>query len=183
MPTWSQAHFERRRPSLVVILPGLLLFGLMLFGAVLLFGQNFEQATSAGRWIGSTAFVLFSAVIVWALLRASILGSRTVPQREYSGSPVAMGGSQLNRGDAIVSWRFTPRWKEQLACASAQGEVVLEMMMIEPHVFFPTDDTWARQAPSWAKNRRAELLAELAQWCTAQGIPLTVDEEAWVAPP
>jgi hypothetical protein len=39
------------------------------------------------------------------------------------------------------------------------------------------------RAPSWAKNRRPELLRELEQWCTARGIPLTVDEKAWVAPP
>jgi hypothetical protein len=50
----------------------------------------------------------------------------------------------------------------------------------EPHVHFPTDEAWARQAPTWAKDRRAELLAELEQWCTAYGIPLTVEERASV---
>ncbi len=163
---------------MAVVAPALRLFGLMLLGAVLLFRQNFEQATSVGRWVGSIAFLLFSVAIVWALLRSLFLGSRNVPQREN-----AMSGPEWRGSDVIVSWRFTPRWKETLACASAEGEVVLEMMFIVPHVYFPTDDTWARQAPSWAKTRRAELLEELEQWCAARGVPLTVDEQAWVSSP
>jgi hypothetical protein len=158
--------------------PGLLLFGLVLLGAVLLFRQNFEQATSVGRWVWSTAFLLFSVAIDWALLRSLFLGSSSVPRREN-----AMSGPEWRGSDVIKSWRFTPRWKETLACAAVEGEVILEMMFIEPHVYFPSDETWARQAPSWAKNRRAELLGELEQWCAARGVPLTVDDKAWVAPP
>lgn len=173
----ARGHFERSRPSLAVVVPALLVFGLMLLGAVLLFRQNFEQATSVGRWVGSAA-VLYSVAIVWALLRSLLVGSRTVPPRDD-----AMSGPEWRGSDVIVSWRFAPRWKETLACASAEGEVVLEMMFIEPHVYFPTDDTWARQAPSWAKTRRAELLGELEQWCAARRVPLTVDDKAWVAPP
>lgn len=127
--------------------------------------------------------MLFSVAIGWTLLRSLFLGSREVPQREDPGSFVAMSGPEWRGSDVIVSWRFTPRWKETLACVSAEGEVVLEMMFIEPHVYFPTDDTWARQAPSWAKDRRAEMLGELEQWCAARDVPLTVDDKAWVAPP
>jgi hypothetical protein len=178
----TRGQVERSRPSLAVVVPALLLFGLMLLVAVLSFRQNLEDGASAGRWVGSTASLLLSVAMVWALLRSWLLGSRKVPQREYSGSFVAMTGPAWRGSDVIVSWRFTPRWKETLACASAEGEVVLEMMFIEPHVYFPTDDAWARQAPSWAKNRRAELLGELEQWCAAREVPLTVDDKAWVAP-
>jgi hypothetical protein len=178
----TRGQAERSTPSLAVVVPALLLFGLMLLGAALLFRQNFEQATSAARWVGSTAFLLFSVAIVWAVLRSLFFGSRKVPQRE-SGFFDAMTGPEWRGSDVIVSWRFTPRWKEILACASAEGEVVLEMMFIKPHVYFPTDDTWARQAPSWAKNRRAELLGELQQWCAAREVPLTVDDKAWVSLP
>jgi hypothetical protein len=179
----GRGQVETSRPSLAVLVPALLLFGLMLLVAGLLFRQNFEQATSPGRWVGSTAFLLFSVAIVGALLRSYFLGSRNVPQRGYSGAFVAMTGPEWRGSDVIVSWRFTPRWKETLACASAEGEVVLEMMFIEPQVYFPTDDTWARHAPSWARNRRAELLGELEQWCAARRVPLTVDDKAWVGHP
>lgn len=172
----ARGQLERSSPRLVVIVPALLLLGLVLLGAALLFAENFDQPTSTGRWIGTTAFALVSAVILGALLRAAFYGSRTVPQRRIHPLAAVNG-----RHDVIGSWRFTPRWKEELACASAEGEVVLEMMVIEPHVYFPTEDAWARQAPSWARNRRPELLAELEQWCGAQGIPLTVDEQAWLA--
>jgi hypothetical protein len=175
----ARGHVERKGPSLAIVVPALPLFGLMLLGAVLLFRQNFEQATSAGRWVGSAAFLLFSVGVNWALLRSLVLGSRKVPSVSFD----AMTGPEWRGSDVIVSWRFTPRWRETLACASAEGEVVVEMMFIEPHVYFPTDDTWARAAPRWAKNRRAELLGELKQWCAARGVPLTVDDEAWVAPP
>jgi hypothetical protein len=33
--------------------------------------------------------------------------------------------------------------------------------MGELHVLFPTEETWRRQAPPWATDLRAELLADL----------------------
>lgn len=177
-------QLEKRRTSLVVVIPALLLFTLMLLGAALWFGENLEQPTTAGRWIGSTALLLFSTLIVSALFRDVVLrfdergtrGGHQEPHKATSGRP-------RERDHVASSWRFTPRWKEELVCASPDGELLLEMMTHEPHVYFPTDEAWDRQAPPWVKNRRAELLAELEQWCVAEGIPLTVDEKAWVAAP
>jgi hypothetical protein len=183
VPPPARGQVERSRPSLVVVLPALLLFGLMLLGALLLLRQDFGQPASAGRRAGSAAFLLSAVAIAWALLRSLLLGSRKVPPGDHPGSSVAMSGPAWRGSDVIVSWRFTPRWKETLACASAEGELLLEMTFIERHVYVPTDDAWARQAPGWAKARRAGLLGELEQWCAARGVPLTVDEKAWVAPP
>lgn len=157
----------RRGPSLVVVVPALLLFGSMLVGAALVVRGNFEQGATAGRWVGSVVFLLASVVIVAALLREAIVRARRAASRRAArGAP---------------TWRFTPRWKEELVCLSGDGMLVLEMMMLEPHVYFPTEDGWRRHAPDWATARRAELLVELERWCTAEGVALTVDERAWVA--
>lgn len=62
-------QLEKRRTSLVIVIPALLLFGLVLLGAALFFAQNFEQPTSPGRWLASTVVLLGSIVIVSALFR------------------------------------------------------------------------------------------------------------------
>lgn len=155
----------KRRTNLAVVALALVLFSLMLLGATLSLGENLEHPTTAGRWMGPTFLLLFSTVAVFALLRDVVLRFRdTVPRWEGH------------------RWRFTPRWKDELACTSPEGELFLGMATSasEPRVHFPTDEVWARQAPAWAKDRRAELLAELEQWCMAYGIALTVDGRASV---
>jgi hypothetical protein len=155
----------QRRTSPGVLVLALLLFSLILVAATLSFAGSLERPTTAGRWIGSAVFLLFSTVTVLALLREVVLRLRhTVPRWEGH------------------RWQFSPRWKDELACTSLDGELFLGMATSasEPHVYFPTDEVWARQAPIWANDRRAELLAELEQWCTAYGISLTVDERASV---
>jgi hypothetical protein len=62
-------EIEKRRTSLVIVLPALLLFAIMLAGAALFFGQNFQQETSGGRWIGSGIFLLISLLLFSALVR------------------------------------------------------------------------------------------------------------------
>lgn len=115
----------KRRTNLVVIVVALFLFSLVLLGATLSFGGNLEHPTTAGRWIGATVFLLVSTAIVFAL-------SREVVLRFHDAVPPWEGHV----------WRFTPRWKDELACASSDGELVLGMSF-EPHVFFPTDEAWA----------------------------------------
>lgn len=156
----------KRRTSLLAVVPALLLFILMLLGSTLWFGGNLEHPTTAGRWIASTVTLLLSTAIVFALFRDVLLRFHdAVPRWRYN--------RRYHR------WHFSPRWKDELACASPDGQLVLGMSF-EPHVYFPTNDVWARHAPSWAKDRRPELLVELEQWCMAYGIPLTVDERASV---
>ncbi len=60
---------EARRTSLVIVVPALLLFCLVLLGAALVFGGNFDQPTSLGKWVGSALFLLASMAIVSALFR------------------------------------------------------------------------------------------------------------------
>jgi hypothetical protein len=66
-------HLERRRTSLVIVIPALVLFGLILLCAALVFGENFEGQTSASGWIASGLFLLVSAAIVSALVRDLVL--------------------------------------------------------------------------------------------------------------
>jgi hypothetical protein len=66
-------QLEKRRTSLVIVLPALLLFSVMLLGAALSFSGNFEGPTTAGRWIGSTVFLLCSIAVVSALFRDVVL--------------------------------------------------------------------------------------------------------------
>jgi len=154
----------RRRTSLVVILPALLLFSLMLFAAAIGFAESFEQVTSALGWIGSSSFLLFSTVMVSALFREVVLRIDVFIAR--------------TRHDRSSRWRFTPRWKDDLLCASPDGQLVLGMAM--EHVLFPPEEVWARQVPDWAKDRRTEILSALEEWCAAYGFLLTVDARASV---
>lgn len=81
---------ERRRTSLVVVIPALVLFCPMLLGAALLFGQNFEHGASAGWWIGSTVFLLVSIAIVSALVRDIVLRfDKSARSASGRGPPVA----------------------------------------------------------------------------------------------
>ena len=154
----------RRRTSLVVIVPALLLFSLVLLAAAVVFAESFEPATSASRWIGSTLFLLFSSVMVSVLYREVVLRFDVlIAQRRH---------------DLPSRWRFTPRWKDDLLCASPDGQLVLVMAM--RHVHFPPEEAWARQVPEWAKDRRTEILSALEEWCVAYGVLLTVDERAFV---
>jgi hypothetical protein len=79
------------------------------------------------------------------------------------------------------AYKFTPRWKEELVCESASGQLVLEMIISKPTVYFPTDSRWNELAPDWAKERRSEILQALQQWSTSQDIQIVVDDKAWVA--
>lgn len=148
----------------MVIIPALLLFSLMLLAAVLVFAERFEQMTSALGWIGSTLFLLFSTVMVSALFREVVLRfDMFIAQRKL---------------DRYSRWRFTARWKDDLLCASPDGQLVLGMATM--HVHFPPEEAWARQVPEWARNRRTEILSALEEWCAAYGVLLTVDERAFV---
>ncbi|MEW6118999.1 MAG: hypothetical protein AB1593_02790 [Pseudomonadota bacterium] len=70
--------------------------------------------------------------------------------------------------------RFQPRWKEELVCTCEQGSFVLGMPMGVPSVDFPTEETWQREAPAWARPYWASIRNQLAGWCESQGLPLHV---------
>lgn len=80
---------EKRKTSLVIVIPALILFTLMLLGAALVVGENFERPTSTARWIGSAASLLVATAIVSALIRDLVL--------RFDGAP-ARSTRSLSRG-------------------------------------------------------------------------------------
>lgn len=78
------------------------------------------------------------------------------------------------------TFRFQPRWKEELACSSALGTFVLEMPMGVVCVYFPTKSTWEREAPAWVSRDWATVLSQLQAWCQSNRIPLHVEDTARV---
>lgn len=64
---------EQKRTSLVIVLPAMVLFGILLLGAALMVGGNFEETTSAGRWLGTMLFFIISLLIFSSLLRDIVL--------------------------------------------------------------------------------------------------------------
>lgn len=170
----------RRKPAtpLAVTLPSLLLFGLVLLGVAGAFAGSFAPPARAGRWIGTSVALLLSTAVVLVLLREVV---RRLDELAAQGRRSATARDATTKDATTRPWRFTPRWKEELLCTSPDGQLVLEMMIIEPHVYFPTEEAWARRAPEWAKDRRAELLLALERWCEEDGVSLTVDDKAWVA--
>lgn len=168
------------RVSPVVVALALLLFSIVLLGAALSFLGNFDKPSDAGRWLVSTTFLLVSIASVATLVRLVLPKRGSTPSGVPRGGPSGASAGQPEQGSAHAIWRFTPRWKEELVCTSSDGRLVVDMAMGQPNVYFPTDEAWARQAPDWARDRRAELLAELERWCLAQGVRLTVDDSAWI---
>jgi hypothetical protein len=79
-----------------------------------------------------------------------------------------------------VTFRFHPRWKEELVCSCELGAVVIEMTMGVDHVYLPAESVWQRQAPEWARALWPQLHAQLAEWCRREKIPLDVEDAAWV---
>lgn len=77
---------EKRRTSLIIVIPAMLLFGGMLAGAVALFSANFEQTTTGERWVFSTVFLGVSLFIFSALLRDVLL--------RFGSSPATRGAQQ-----------------------------------------------------------------------------------------
>lgn len=80
----------------------------------------------------------------------------------------------------MIAYRFTARWKEELLCESEFGQLVLEMPLGEPAVLFPTGPRWNEivVASHWAHGQRDEILAALQSWCSSNGIPLVVTDDA-----
>jgi hypothetical protein len=77
-----------------------------------------------------------------------------------------------------IRFRFTPRWKEELVCSSVLGNLVLDMPMGVTSVYVPTEASWARKAPEWARAMWPDFHAQLAQWCARERVPLYVEDSA-----
>ena len=59
-------------------------------------------------------------------------------------------------------------------------QFTIEFMMGIPTIYMPTADKWEASAPVWAKGQWERVRADLATWCKENGIPLVIEENAWV---
>lgn len=80
------------------------------------------------------------------------------------------------------TFRFQPRWKEELVVTGPGGAFVLELSMGILSAYLPTEAVWRRTAPDWASNLWPMLKAELEEWCRCNNALLTIDETAHVYP-
>jgi len=74
----------------------------------------------------------------------------------------------------MSAYDVRPRWKEELVITSPEGALVIEMTMGVANVYFPTESEWEKQAPTWAMNRRPEILAAVTNWCSREQVPLSL---------
>ena len=77
-----------------------------------------------------------------------------------------------------VSYEFLPRWKEELVCRCAQGELILEYAMGTPTVCLPVKDRWTMMAPDWSLEYWDSIHAQLSDWCSQNKVALVIDTYA-----
>ena len=71
-----------------------------------------------------------------------------------------------------VTFTFNARWKEELQCECAHGELILEMPMGIVAVYAPARQTWESGAPAWAVPLWQRFIEQLTAWCVGRNIPL-----------
>lgn len=76
--------------------------------------------------------------------------------------------------------RYRPRWKEMLDGFYGEHQFTVELTMGVYHVYFPTEATWNRTAPDWARGLWKQARDEAEAWSLAQPYPFDVDSTAWV---
>ena len=75
-------------------------------------------------------------------------------------------------------FRFMPQWKEELVCECSGGSFILEAPMGIFSVYLPTEPSWQRQAPDWARPLWPRLRAELEDWCGRDHAKFYIEESA-----
>lgn len=81
----------------------------------------------------------------------------------------------------MKNFEFNIRWKEELDGFVDGHRFTLEITMGSLHVYFPSEETWERSAPDWAKGMWPDASEAAARWATNNSIPFEVDERAWVS--
>lgn len=51
-----------------------------------------------------------------------------------------------------MSIRYQPRWKELLDGFYGEHRFTVQRPIGIPHVYFPTEETWERSGPAWARG-------------------------------
>lgn len=74
-------------------------------------------------------------------------------------------------------FHFEPRWKEELVCRSALGEILAQMPMGVLTIYWPTESDWQEIAPEWALPHYEGILSQLRAWSESKGIPVRIEEK------
>lgn len=80
----------------------------------------------------------------------------------------------------MSTFKFQPRWKEELVCTGPGGSFVLELPMGILSAYLPTEDVWRSKAPAWARDLWSVLKEELEAWCVANKANFVIDETAGI---
>ena len=81
-----------------------------------------------------------------------------------------------------TTFRFEPRWKEELVVTGPGGAFVLELPMGILSAYLPTEEVWSQVGPLWALDLWPILKTELEAWCVANKARFHIDETAGVFP-
>ncbi len=79
-----------------------------------------------------------------------------------------------------TTFRFQPRWKEELVVTGSGGTFVLELAMGVYSAYLPTQKAWNKKAPEWARHLWPILKSELGDWCVKNKAEFHIDENAGV---
>ena len=79
-----------------------------------------------------------------------------------------------------AEYTFGLRWKEELVATIPGGGFVIGAPMGVLSVDFPTEATWERFCPEWARGRWAEVRDAIEKWGAQQNIPIYIEGAAWI---
>ena len=85
-----------------------------------------------------------------------------------------------NKEGDINKISFNPRWREELVAHSSEGTLIFELTMGSLHVYFPDENRWKGQAPSWAKDKWQIYKDACEAWCKLSKIPMTIAENTFM---
>jgi hypothetical protein len=80
----------------------------------------------------------------------------------------------------MLKIEFTPRWREELVATSNEGVLIFELTMGQNHVYFPDKAKWIESVPEWAKDKWQDYVDACSQWCSGNGIPISIVDNALV---
>lgn len=78
------------------------------------------------------------------------------------------------------TFKFQPRWKEELVCTGPGGSFVLELPMGILSAYLPTEEVWRDKGPDWAKGLWPVLHDELLEWCRKNKVNFIVEATAGI---
>jgi hypothetical protein len=75
---------------------------------------------------------------------------------------------------------FSPRWREELVASCSEGVLIFELTMGQNHVYFPSESKWIVSVPPWATDKWKLFFEECKMWCSGNGIPISIVDNALV---